>query len=445
MPNLYSLHLKLRIATSGAMGIYALDTLVYFVTLLPEYTFIYKGKFLNTYLVGGAVRDQLLGYPVKERDYVVVGATPAQMIKQGFRLVGKDFPVFLHPDTHEEYALARTERKIGPGYTGFSCYAAPDVTLEADLQRRDLTINAIAQTSEGEIIDPYHGQDDIIHRVLRHVSPAFIEDPVRILRVARFMARFAPLKFHIASETMELMKTMVQSGEVASLVPERVWQEFSLALTEPEPQAFIKTLYLCGALAILFPTLQELYVESNLSDNKNKYEPYNLTVLKQATSLTNDPQVRFAALLCSLGKGILNKEQTNETGILNIKHLCKKYRIPSAYTDLALITARYHLLCHRALELDADTLLSLLEKTDAFRRLDRFKQFLLACEADFHAFSGLEAKPYPQRERILSALSTAQAISASSALTKQELKGEALGKELRKQRSMAIYQLISSS
>lgn len=400
---------------------------------------------MKTYLVGGAVRDQLLGYPIKERDYVVVGATPEQMVKQGFRLVGKDFPVFLHPDTHEEYALARTERKIGPGYTGFSCYAAPDVTLEADLQRRDLTINAVAQTDEGELIDPYHGQDDITNRVLRHVSPAFVEDPLRILRVARFMARFAPLKFHVAAETMNLMKVMVKSGEVNSLVPERVWQEFSLALTEPAPQAFIKTLYRCGALTILFPALQELYVKFNQPYSKTKYEPYNLAVLEQAANLTDDPQVRFAALLCPLGKGISNQEQTNETGILNIQSLCQKYRIPSAYTDLTLITARYHLLCHRALELDANTLLSLLEKTDAFRRFDRFKQFLLVCEADFHAYSGLETKLYPQRERILSALSVAQTISASSeALTKQGLKGEALGKELRKQRGMAIYHLISS-
>lgn len=401
---------------------------------------------MKIYLVGGAVRDQLLGYPVKERDYVVVGATPAQMLEQGFRLVGKDFPVFLHPDTHEEYALARTERKIGPGYKGFSCYAAPDVTLEEDLQRRDLTINAIAQTAKGKIIDPYHGQKDITQRILRHVSSAFIEDPVRILRVARFMARFAPLKFHVSTETMNLMKTMVQSEEINSLVPERVWREFSLALTEPSPQAFIKTLYVCGALAILFPILQELYVESNFLNRKNKCEPYNLIVLKQAANLTDDPEVRFAALFCPLGKGISNKEQINKSGILSIQRLCQKYRIPNTYTDLALISARYHLLCHRALELDADTLLNLLEKTDAFRRLDRFKQFLLVCEADFHAYSGLESTLYPQRERVLSALSVAQAISAASEpLAKKNLKGEALGKELRKQRSAAIYRFISSS
>ena len=401
-----------------------------------------KGEALETYLVGGAVRDQLLGYPVRERDYVVVGATPKQMLAKGFRLVGKDFPVFLHPDTHEEYALARTERKTGSGYTGFSVYAAPDVTLEADLQRRDLTINAIAQTSSGEIIDPYHGQKDITQRLLRHVSPAFIEDPVRILRVARFMARFAPLKFHVATETMDLMKTMVQSGEVNALVPERVWQEFSLALKEAAPQAFVKTLYACGALAILFPVLQELYTQFKQIPNK-KHAASNLAVLEHAVALTADPQVRFAALLCHLGKELSSNEEANESGILSIQRLCQTYRIPNSYASLAKIAARYHLLAHRALELDANTLLSLLEKTDAFRRLQRFKQFLLVCEADFHTYSGLNAKTYVQKDRILSALSTAKTIAVES-LVKQGLKGETLGKKLREQRSEAISHLIAN-
>jgi tRNA nucleotidyltransferase (CCA-adding enzyme) len=401
-----------------------------------------KDKTLETYLVGGAVRDQLLGYPVKERDYVVVGATPQQMLAKGFRLVGKDFPVFLHPDTHEEYALARTERKIGPGYIGFSCYAAPDVTLEADLQRRDLTINAIAQTNTGEIIDPYHGQADIANRLLRHVSPAFIEDPVRILRVARFMAKFSILGFHVAKETMELMKTMVQSGEVNTLVPERVWQEFSTALTEPAPQAFIKTLHDCGALAILFPVLEELYTGFNQKTDK-KPQLSNLATLAQAVALTEDPQVRFAALLCHLGK-TLSPEKTNEAGMLSLQHLCHQYRLPNGYTSLAKIAARYHLLAHRALTLDADTLLSLLEKTDAFRRLHRFKQFLLVCEADFHAYSHLALNPYIQKERIVSALSAANAVSVES-LIKQGFKDETLGKKLREQRIDAISQLIQSS
>jgi len=391
---------------------------------------------LEIYLVGGAVRDQLLGNPIKERDYVVVGATPEQMLAKGFRLVGKDFPVFLHPKTHEEYALARTERKIGPGYKGFSCYAAPDVTLEADLKRRDLTINAIAQTTTGEIIDPYHGQDDIAKRIFRHISPAFIEDPVRILRVARFMASFAHLGFHVAPETMQLMKTMVKAGEVNALVPERVWQEFSLALTKPTPQAFIKTLFDCGALAILFPALQMLYTDFISASDKQK--PNNLATFDCAVKLTSDPQVRFAALLCHLGR------ELNDTGISSIQHLCKSYRIPTAYSSLAIIVARYHLLAHRALELDAETLLSLLEKTDAFRQLARFQQFLLVCEADFHAYSGLNSNPYLQKNRILAALSTAKSISVA-ALTKQGLEGQILGKKLRLQRIDALSHLIQSS
>lgn len=402
-----------------------------------------KGEALETYLVGGAVRDQLLGYPVKERDYVVVGATPKQMLAKGFRLVGKDFPVFLHPDTHEEYALARTERKIGPGYTGFSVYAAPDVSLEADLQRRDLTINAIAQTNSGEIIDPYHGRKDINQRLLRHVSPAFIEDPVRILRVARFMARFASLKFQVATETMNLMKAMVRSGEVNALVPERVWQEFSLALKEPAPQAFIKTLADCGALAILFPVLQERYTKFSQTPDK-KQTSSNLAVLEQAVDLTADPPVRFAALLCHLGKELLPNEEVNEDGIRRIQRLCQTYRIPHRYASLAILTARYHLLAHRALELDANTLLSLLEKTDAFRRLPRFKQFLLVCEADFHAYAGLHSKTYVQKDRLLSALSAAKTI-AIEPLVDQGLKGELLGKKLREQRSKTIADLIQSS
>jgi tRNA nucleotidyltransferase (CCA-adding enzyme) len=395
---------------------------------------------LEVYLVGGAIRDQLLGYPVKERDYVVVGATPAQMLAQGFRLVGKDFPVFLHPNTHEEYALARTERKIGPGYKGFSCYAAPDVTLEADLQRRDLTINAMAQTSQGEIIDPYQGKVDMANRCLRHVSPAFVEDPVRILRVARFMARLAPLGFQVAAETMQLMKAMVQSGEINALVPERVWKEFSLALTEPAPQAFIKTLSICGALTILFPAWQEHEFNCTLTSHTSKTSC--LSTLKHAVVLTDDPAVRFAALLCHLGKGLSSK--TLEAGILSIKSLGKKYCIPKAYTSLAILTARYHLLCHRALELDADTLLSLLEKTDAFRRFHRFEGFLVACEADFHAHTGLQSKSYLQKNRILSALSVSNAVSMTS-LEKQDLQGEIFGKKQREERREAISRFIYSS
>ncbi len=399
-----------------------------------------KEVVLEIYLVGGAVRDQLLGFPVKERDYVVVGASPEEMLKQGFRLIGKDFPVFLHPKTHEEYALARTERKIGPGYKGFSCYAAPDVTLEDDLQRRDLTINAMAQNSSGHIIDPFQGQKDIDNKLLRHVSPAFSEDPVRILRVARFMARFAPLGFRVAKETMELMKAMVSIGEVQALVSERVWQEFSKALTEPAPQAFIKTLYECGALAVLFPELQELYVQyERIADPRSLGQHSYLAVLEKVVALTDDPHVRFAAILCDLGKGVA-KEET-EGGIHKIQALCQRYRIPRAYASLAVTAAAYHLLCHRALELDAQSLYRLLEKTDAFRQSSRLDQFLLVCEADFQAYSGLGKIIYLQKDRVLAAFAAAKKVSANR-IKKSGITGAALGKKLVEQRIKAISDFL---
>lgn len=394
---------------------------------------------LEIYLVGGAVRDQLLGYPIKERDYVVVGASPEEMLKQGFRLIGKDFPVFLHPKTHDEYALARTERKIGPGYKGFSCYAAPDVTLEDDLLRRDLTINAMAQNSSGHIIDPFQGQKDIDNKRLRHVSPAFNEDPVRILRVARFMARFSPLGFRVAKETMELMKAMVSVGEVKALVPERVWQEFSIALTEPAPQAFIRTLYECGALAVLFPELQALYIKyERIADPRSQGQPSYLSVLEKAVALTDDPQVRFAAILCDLGKGVAEETQM---GIHTIQTLCQRYRIPHAYASLATTAAAYHLLCHRALDLDAQSLYVLLEKTDAFRQSSRLDQFLLVCEADFQAYSGLGHIIYLQKDRVWAAFVTAKKVSANK-IKKSGITGAALGKKLVEHRIKAISDFL---
>jgi len=398
---------------------------------------------LEIYLVGGAVRDQLLGYPVKERDYVVVGTSPEEMLKQGFRLIGKDFPVFLHPKTHEEYALARTERKIGPGYKGFACYAAPDVSLEDDLKRRDLTINAMAQNSSGGIIDPFQGQKDVENKLLRHVSPAFSEDPVRILRVARFMARFAPLGFRVAKETMELMKAMVSVGEVQALVPERVWQEFSTALNEAAPQAFIKTLYDCGALAVLFPELQELYTQyDRVADQRSLGQHNYLPVLEKAVALTDDPQVRFAAILCDFGKGVA-KEET-QTGVHKIQSLCQRYRIPHAYVALAVTAAAYHLLCHRALELDAQSLYTLLENTDAFRQSSRLDQFLLVCEADFQAYSGLGKTIYLQKDRILAAFAAAKKVSANK-IKKLGLSGAALGKKLVEHRIKAISDFLQNT
>lgn len=398
---------------------------------------------MKTYLVGGAVRDQLLAYPVKERDYVVVGASPEEMVTQGFRLIGKDFPVFLHPKTHEEYALARTERKTGPGYKGFACYAAPDVTLEDDLHRRDLTINAMAQTSSGQIIDPFQGQKDIDDKLLRHVSSAFTEDPVRILRVARFMARFAPLGFRVAKETMALMKAMVSAGEVQALVPERVWQEWSTALNEPAPQAFMQTLYDCGALAVLFPELQVLYTQyERVSDKRTRGCRGYLSVLEKAAVLTDDPHVRFAALVCDLGKGVA-KEET-QPGIHAIQALCRRYRIPHAYVSLAVTAAAYHLLCHRALALDAQSLYILLEKTDAFRQSSRLDPFLLVCEADFHAYSGLANTAYLQKDRVWSAFAAAKKVSANE-IKKSGISGAALGEKLVYYRIKAISDFLQKT
>ena len=398
---------------------------------------------MEIYLVGGAVRDQLLGYPVKERDYVVVGASPEKMEKQGFRLIGKDFPVFLHPKTHEEYALARTERKIGPGYKGFACYAAPDISLEDDLKRRDLTINAMAQNSRGDLIDPFQGQKDIENKLLRHVSPAFSEDPVRILRVARFMARYAPLGFRVAKETMGLMKAMVSAGEIQALVAERVWQELCKALIEPAPQAFIETLFDCGALAILLPELQELYTKYGRVAEQRAGGHHNfLSVLEKAVVLTDDPQVRFAALLCDFGKGVA-KEET-QTGIHKIKAICQRYRIPHSYQSLAVTAAAYHLLCHRALELDAESLYFLLEKTAAFRQSSCLDQFLLVCEADFQAYSGLSRTIYLQKDRVLSAFAAAKMVSASK-IKKPGIKGAALGKLLVECRIRAISDYLQTA
>lgn len=404
---------------------------------------------MKIYLVGGAVRDQLLGLPVKERDYVVVGATPAEMIQQGYRLVGKDFPVFLHSGTHDEYALARTERKVGPGYTGFTCYAAPDVTLEDDLLRRDLTINAIAQATDGQLIDPYHGQRDIELKILRHVSPAFIEDPVRILRVARFAARFVKHGFIIADETLLLMQNMVQTGEINALVPERVWQEFSRALQESAPQEFIRVLRECGALAILFPEIDQLFGVPNPPQWHPEIDTgiHILMVLEQAARLSEESIVRFAALMHDLGKGVTSPTNWprhpghEEHGVPLVKALCKRYRVPKDFQELAILVTRYHGQIHRVFELKANTLIKLLEKLDAFRRPARFQQFLLACEADARGRTGFEDKAYPQREYLINAFELANKID-TQVLLDQGLTGVALGNAIHQSRVAAVKGVI---
>src|SRR5271165_3320243 len=373
---------------------------------------------MQVYLVGGAVRDALLALPVKERDWVVVGGTRDELLRRDFREVGRDFPVFLHPDSHEEYALARLERKVSPGYRGFAVEFGPEVTLEEDLARRDLTINAMAQSSDGLLLDPYGGRRDLEARVLRHVSPAFVEDPVRILRVARFAARFAPLGFRVAPETAALMRSMVERGEAGALVAERVWQETEKALREPAASKFFGVLRECGALQAIYPEINALFGVPQPAQWHPEIDTgvHTMMVLDQAASLSSDTTVRFAALVHDLGKGATPKEQWprhvghEERSVALIEALCARLRLPGEYRDLSVIVARYHGTAHRAFELRPKTLLDLLEKSDALRRPERFAQALLAFEADSRGRLGLESAPYPQRNYLQAARDAAAAI-----------------------------------
>lgn len=403
---------------------------------------------MEIYLVGGYVRDQLLGLETKDRDWVVVGATADELLKQDYRQVGKDFPVFLHPQTNEEYALARTERKTAAGYSGFSFHATADVTLEEDLTRRDLTINAIAQSDNGDLIDPFNGQADIEAKILRHVSPAFVEDPVRILRLARFAARFANLGFTIADETQKLMAEMVNNGEVDSLVPERVWQETMRALNEKTPARYFEVLRDCGALKKLFPEIDQLWGVPQPEKHHPEIDTgiHTMMVLTQAAKLSDDPKVRFAALVHDLGKGITPKEQWpkhiehESRGVPLVEALCDRYRIPNDYRELAVIVTRYHLHYHRAAELRDDTFLKTLESLDAFRRPERFELFLLACEADSRGRTGFEDAHFEQPEIYRKVFNAAKAINAKE-LVALGLKGKEIKEELNKQRIQAIRQI----
>ncbi len=403
---------------------------------------------MEIYLVGGYVRDQLLGLETKDRDWVVVGSTPEEMLKQDYRQVGKDFPVFLHPKTNEEYALARTERKTSPGYSGFSFHAAADVTLEEDLIRRDLTINAIALSDDDKLIDPFNGQADIKSKILRHVSPAFVEDPVRILRVARFAARFADLGFTIADETQKLMAEMVNNGEVDSLVSERVWQETMRALSEKAPARYFEVLRDCGALKKLFPEIDQLWGVPQPEEHHPEIDTgiHTMMVLTQAAKLSNDPKVRFAALAHDLGKGITPKEQWpkhiehESRGVPLVEALCDRYRIPNDYRELAVIATRYHLHYHRAAELRNDTFLKTLDSLDAFRRPERFELFLLACEADSRGRTGFEDTHFEQPEIYRKVFNAAKAINAKE-IVALGFKGKEIKEELNKQRIQAIKEI----
>lgn len=400
---------------------------------------------MKIYLVGGAVRDKLLGRPIQDRDFVVVGATPEELLALGYKPVGGDFPVFLHPKTREEYALARTERKSGRGYKGFTFHAAPDVTLEDDLRRRDLTINAIAEDERGHLIDPFGGARDLADGILRHVSPAFAEDPLRVLRVARFAARF---DFRVADETLALMREVSAGGELLELAPERVWMEFERALGEAKPRRFIEVLREAGALEALFPEIDRLFGVPQPEEHHPEIDTgvHTLMVLDQAARLSPDPEVRFAALLHDLGKGETPRQEWpahrghEERGVLLISALCDRYRVPNAYRELAILAGRYHLLCHRANELSSSRLLELLESTDAFRRPDRFEKFLIACEADARGRAGFEDRPYPQAKLLRRSLKAAIDINVNE-LIERGLSGEKLGEEIRIRRIEQIARL----
>lgn len=357
---------------------------------LPDYTLFGSEKTMKTYLVGGAVRDQLLGYPIKERDWVVVGGTADSLLKQGYQQVGRDFPVFLHPQTHEEYALARTERKSGVGYYGFHCDFNPNVSLEDDLGRRDLTINAMAMDERGNIIDPHGGLLDLQNKRLRHVSPSFIEDPVRVLRVARFAARYHHLGFHLADETRRLMYTMVRCGELAHLVPERVWQEWQRSLEEPNPHVFIEVLRSCDALRVVLPEINALFGVPSRCDYHPEVDTgvHTLMVLQEAVKRSPDPIIRCAALLHDLGKAmtpIREWPEHHEHGIRGlgvINTLAQRLRLPAEYRQFALLVSRFHISLYKLGSLTPEAIVTLLEEADAFRRPARFEALLLTCEAD---------------------------------------------------------------
>jgi tRNA nucleotidyltransferase (CCA-adding enzyme) len=402
----------------------------------------------KTWLVGGAVRDHLLGIPIKDRDWVITGATPEILLQQGFKPVGNDFPVFLHPQTSEEHALARTERKTARGYHGFQFHAAPDVTLEDDLARRDLTINAMAEDSDGTLVDPFGGHADLRARLLRHVSPAFGEDPVRILRVARFAARFAPLGFTVAEETQQLMTDMVAAGEVDALVPERVWQETVRALGEPAPQRFFEVLRECGALAILFPEIDRLFGVPQPAKHHPEIDCgiHTLMVLQQAVKLSAEPEVRFAALTHDLGKGvtppdILPSHHGHEAhSRMLVTQLCERLRVPNRFRELAEHVAEHHGHIHKAKELRPQTILKVLEATDAFRKPERFAQLLLACEADATGRLGFEEQPYPQADLFRKALEVCQQVDVQT-IVRAGFKGIQIREETHRQRVHAIQQL----
>ena len=409
---------------------------------------------MRVYLVGGAVRDQLLGLPVKDRDWIVVGAVPATLLSLGYQQVGKDFPVFLNPKTKEEYALARTERKASAGYTGFICDFSPTITLEQDLIRRDLTINAMAQSEDGEIIDPYGGKQDLENRILRHISPAFSEDPLRVLRVARFAARYHSLGFKIASETLALMAELASSGELQHLTAERVWLETEKALNEKNPEIYFETLHKTGALRVLFPEIDALYGVPNPVKHHPEVDSFihTMLVLKQAVNLTennpilNKSSIRFAAICHDLGKALTPQNILphhyghEQAGIKPTRSLCKRLKVPSYFQELAELTCEFHTHIHKAFELRAETVITLFNRFDVWRKPQRFQEFLQVCLADTRGRTSFENKDYPQIDYINQLLHAANEVDVRQVIAdgfeKQEIRNE-----LMKRRILAVKQI----
>lgn len=400
---------------------------------------------MQIYKVGGAVRDRLLGRPITDVDWVVVGATTDQMQALGYRPVGADFPVFLHPISGEEYALARTERKSGRGYGGFVFHASPDVTLEEDLIRRDLTINAMAEDEQGNLTDPYHGQEDLEARILRHVSPAFAEDPLRVLRVARFAARYAGLGFTVAPETLELMRQLSDSGELLALTPERTWKEIARALMEDRPQVLVQVLRDCSALKQLLPEVDELFGVAQPPAHHPEIDTgtHTLSVLEQAARFQQPLSVRWACLLHDLGKGRTPPEEWprhiahDQRGLKLIKAVNERFKAPRDCQELAMLVGEYHTHGHRALELKASTLLELLQSFDVYRRPQRFEEFIAACEMDARGRLGLEDRSYPQADYLRGAAEAARAVAVQP-LIEQGIKGKELGVALKGERLRAL-------
>lgn len=399
----------------------------------------------SAYLVGGAVRDRLLGLTPGDRDWVVVGRSPQQMLDAGFRQVGRDFPVFLHPDSGEEYALARTERKSGRGHAGFVVHADPSVTLEQDLARRDFTINAIAEDPDGNRVDPFGGAEDIRTRTLRHVGPAFVEDPLRVLRAARFMARLAPLGFSVAAETMALMRTMSDSGELAELVPERVWQELRRALGAASPAAFLRTLRECGALAAVLPEVDALYGVPQRAEYHPEVDTgthIELVCDMAAQLAPGDDLIGFAALTHDLGKALTPAGKLpahvghEHAGVAPLQALCERLKVPNEHRQLATIACREHLNVHRLRELRAATLHDLIARCDGFRKPERIAQLAVVCEADKRGRGGLAEAPYPQGEALRAALAAAMGVRAQDVAS--GLSGPAIGEALRRAQIAAI-------